>query len=140
MAKKELFNNFILAYLFRKVGAYPVDRVRNDYGAVKKSYHLLNDGQVLGMFPEGSRSKDGQFKKPHNGAALIAIKSGMPVVPVAVAGPYRFFKPLHIYIGKPFILPPLVYNNRQDRKFKLEEMSGDIMAKIKQLLPEDSMN
>ncbi len=136
MAKKELFSNFIIAYLLRKVGAFPLNRKDADYAAIKRSYQLLQDGQVLGLFPEGSRSKNGKLQKAYNGAALIAARSGVPVLPVAIAGPYRIFRPLNVFIGKPFVLPPLIYNNREDKKFQLEEMSGILMEHIRKLLPE----
>ncbi|MDW7740151.1 MAG: lysophospholipid acyltransferase family protein [Bacillota bacterium] len=133
MAKKEVFSNPIFAYLLRKVGAFPVNRQEADYSAIKTAYRLLQEGEVLGLFPEGSRSKDGQLQKAYNGAALIAVRSGVPVLPVAIPGPYRLFKPLHIHIGKPFVLPPLVYENKEEKKARLEEMSNTIMQYIENL-------
>ncbi len=135
MAKKELFDYFILSSLVRMAGAFPVDREKADYGAIKTAYKLLNDGQVLGLFPEGSRSKNGKLQKAYNGAAMIAVRSGVPVVPVAIVGPYRFFSPLHVYIGSAFVLPPLVYENKEDKKAQLEEMSYEIMGRIRDLIP-----
>ena len=90
------------------------------------------------MFPEGSRSKTGKLQKAYNGAALIAVRSGVPIVPIAISGPYRLFKPVRLYIGEPFVLPPLVYDNKDEKKKHLEEMSETIMFKIKKLLPEDN--
>ncbi len=135
MAKKELFNNFIFAYLLRNVGAFPLNRKDADHAAFKKAYQLLNDGEVLGLFPEGSRSKSGKLQKPYNGAALIAVRSGVPILPIAIAGPYRLFKPLNVYIGPPFVLPPLNYNHKEDKKAQLEAMSYHIMGHIRNLLP-----
>ncbi len=140
MAKKELFSNFISSYLLGKVGAFPLNREDADYAAIKKSYQLLHDGQVLGLFPEGSRSKSGKLQKPYNGAALIAVRSGVPIVPVAIAGPYRLFKTLHVFIGPPFVLPPLQYDRKEDKKTRLEEMSLHIMDQIRNLFPEGHIN
>lgn len=140
MAKKELFNNIFSAYLLRKVGAFPLNRKDADYAAIKKAYRLLEDGQVLGLFPEGSRSKSGKLQKPYNGAALIAVRSGVPIVPVAIAGPYSLFKTLHVFIGSPFFLPPLTYSCKEDKKVQLEEMSKMIMEHIRDLFPEDHVN
>ncbi len=130
MAKNEIFSNFIVSFLLSKVGAFPVKRENADYVAIKKAYQLLKEGQVLGLFPEGSRSKSGELQKAYNGAALIAVRSGVPVVPVAIVGPYQLFKPVHIYIGTPFVLPPLVYENKEEKKSQLEEMSSIIMKSI----------
>ncbi len=138
MAKQEIFNNFITSLFFRKLGAFPVKRDDADLIAIKTAYQLLKEGQVLGLFPEGSRSKTGEIQKAYNGAALIAVRSGVPIVPIAISGPYRLFKPVKLYLGEPFVLPPLIYDNKAEKKKRLEEMSETIMLKIKKLLPEES--
>ncbi len=140
MAKKELFSNFIFSYLLRKAYAFPLKRKDADYAAIRKAYQLLQDGQVLGLFPEGSRSKSGKLQKPFNGAALIAVRSGVPVLPIAIDGPYRPFKPLHVFIGPPFVLSPLNYEQKEEKKAQLQEMSHHIMGHIKDLLPGHSSN
>lgn len=140
MAKKELFSNFILSYLLSKAFAFPVNRQDADYGAIKKAYQLLGDGQVLGLFPEGSRSKDGELQKAFNGASLIAVRSGVPLLPIAIDGPYRVFKPLHVYVGPPFVLPPLLYEQKDKKREQLNEMSCTIMENISRLLPENNIN
>ncbi len=140
MAKQEIFNNFFTATFFRKIGAFPVKRENADLFAIKTAYQLLKNGQVLGLFPEGSRSKTGKLQKAYHGAALIAVRSGMPIVPIAISGPYRLFKPVNLYIGKPFVLPPLVYDDKEDKKKQLIEMSETIMFNIKKLLPDDNNN
>jgi len=137
MAKNEIFINFIVSFLLRKVGAFPVKRENADYAAIKKAYQLLEEGHVLGLFPEGSRSKSGRLQKAYNGAALIAVRSGVPIVPVAISGPYRLFKPVHIRFGPPFVLPPLVYEKKEEKKAQLEEMSHIIMDNIARLRPGD---
>ncbi len=139
MAKNELFKNFVIAFLLRKVGAFPVKRENADYTAIKRAYRLLKEGQVLGLFPEGSRSKSGRLQKAYNGAALIAVRSGVPIIPVAVVGPYRFFKPVHLYIGPPFVLRPLVYEKKDEKKEQLEEMSRVIMENIARLQPDQGV-
>lgn len=136
MAKKELFSNFLFSFALSMVGAFPVNRKDADYAAFRKAYRLLKEKKVLGLFPEGSRSKDGKLKKAQNGAALIAVRSGVPVLPVAIAGPYQLLRPLNVYIGPPFVLPPLVYQHKHERKEKLNELSFQIMDNIRRLLPE----
>ncbi len=137
MAKSELFGNFITNYFFRSFGAFPVKRDSTNLEAIKRAYQLLNEGQVLGLFPEGTRSKDGKLQERlRNGAALIAIRSGVPIVPVAVSGAYRPFEEVHLYIGAPFVLPPLVYENGKEKKAQLEKMSQIILHNIGRLLPD----
>ncbi len=140
MAKQEIFNNILTSLFFRKLGAFPVKRDKADLAAIKTAYQHLNNGQVLGLFPEGSRSKTGKLQKAYHGAALIAVRSGVPVVPIAISGPYRLFKPVYLYIGEPFVLPPLVYDNKDDKKKHLEEMSETIIFRIKKLLPNNNNN
>jgi 1-acyl-sn-glycerol-3-phosphate acyltransferase len=140
MAKKEIFSNFIISYLLHKVGAFPVNRQDADYGAIKKAYQLLKENKIVGLFPEGSRSESGHIQKAYNGAALIAARSGVPVLPMAIAGPYRLFRPVHIYIGSLFVLPPLIYENKAEKKALLDEMSFRIMNNISRLLPDSNMN
>ena len=140
MAKKELFSNFLFTAVLNMVGAFPVNRQDADYGAFRRAFQLLRGGKVLGLFPEGTRSKNGQLQKAYGGAALIAVRSGAPILPVAILGPYRFFKPLHVYIGSPFVLPPLIYDQKEDKKRILAEMSREIMDQIKILLPCRDLN
>ncbi len=136
MAKKELFSNRFFSYLLRNVGAFPLDREKADYVAMKKAFQLIKEGQVLGLFPEGARSKSGELQKAQNGSALIAARSGVPILPVAIAGPYRPFKSIRVIIGRPFVLPPLVYQSKKEKKDRLNEMSALIMEQLRQLLAE----
>lgn len=136
MAKKELFRNYFFSYILKKAYAFPVNRQDADYGAIKKAYQLLKDGRILGLFPEGTRSKNGGMLKAYNGAALISVRSGVPIVPIAIAGPYRLCGVLNLYIGQPFVLPPLLYEQKEKKREQLDEMSSIIMDNIGKLLPE----
>ncbi len=135
MAKKELFKNPVLNFLLPMAGAFPVNRQEADLIAIKKAYLILKEGNVLGLFPEGTRSRNGIMQKAYNGAALIAVRSGVPILPVAVEGPYRFFKTLKVHVGEPFVLPPLVYELKNEKREQLDSMSDLIMNKISNLLP-----
>ncbi len=135
MAKHELFHSRFVAYFLRKGGAYPVNRKIADHSAIRRSFQLLSENQVLGLFPEGTRSKTGRLQKPQHGAALIAGRDRVPIVPVAIEGPYRIFRPLPVRFGAPFRLDKLEYSSRGQKKELLEQMSGTIMEHIKNLLP-----
>ncbi|HSW36311.1 MAG TPA: lysophospholipid acyltransferase family protein, partial [Candidatus Limnocylindrales bacterium] len=121
--------------LLRRVGTFPVNRRDADFAAVRKAYQLLKEGKVVGLFPEGTRSKTGALQKAYNGAALIAVRSGTPILPLAIVGPYRFLQPIKVYIGPLFELPPLNCEHKADKKLKLEQMSALIMENIGKLFP-----
>lgn len=89
MAKEELFKVPVLGELIRRVGAFPVMRGTADRRALKRAIELLNEGRVVGLFPEGTRSPDGKLRCPEPGVGLIVLKSGAPVVPAAVSGTNR---------------------------------------------------
>lgn len=91
MAKSQLFKNKFLGWLIRKLGSFKVDRGANDVSAIKNALKVLRSGDVLGIFPEGMREKAGTLQAFHNGAALLALRTGVPVVPVALIGKYKLW-------------------------------------------------
>jgi 1-acyl-sn-glycerol-3-phosphate acyltransferase len=86
MAKKELFRNPVLRRLIVELGAFPVDRGAGDREALRTALEVLVAGNVLLMFPEGHRQRDDQVHEFMPGVAMIALKSGAPVLPLAVDG------------------------------------------------------
>ncbi len=101
MGKKELFENKLLSFIFRKIGAFPVDRQGVSLSSIKSSLNVLNNNGVLGIYPEGTRIKNGYDEnnaKP--GIALIAKKANVKIIPVYVEGPYKFRGKIELYIGK----------------------------------------
>lgn len=137
MAKKELFRNPIVAYFLRKAGAFSVDRESADYGAIRRAFQILKEGGVLGLFPEGTRSKTGALQEAQRGTALIAGRSEAPLLPVLVVGPYRPGRPLRIICGPLFRIPGLEYSSRAEKKARLEEGSRMIMDRLQALVPAD---
>lgn len=101
MGKKELFENRFLSFVFRNLGAFPVDRQGVSLSAIKSSVKILNDSGILGIYPEGTRIKNGYDEnnaKP--GIALIANKAKVKIMPVYVEGTYKFRGKINLYIGK----------------------------------------
>ncbi len=86
MAKSELFDNAPIGFLLRGVDSYPVKRGESDRGAFKRTLELLGEGRVVCVFPEGTRQDAGTLGQAEPGAALFAIKTGCPVLPVNVTG------------------------------------------------------
>ncbi len=105
MAKKELFELPLLGPLFHKINAFPVDRKKADVRAIKEAISRLKAGRVLGIFPEGTRNKGNEnLGIVHGGAALLAIKGGAPVVPVAIRGSYNFRRSVWVTVGDPLVI------------------------------------
>lgn len=129
MAKEELFRVPILGGIVRKVGSFPVKRGMSDREALRNGLNVLKDGGVLGLFPEGTRSKDGQLGKGLAGAGFFALRSNALVVPCAVIGTYKPFRKVKVFFGEPINLDPL-----RERKATAEEATELIMSKIAELL------
>ena len=101
MAKAELFNIPVVGYAVRVSGAFPVRREVTDYQALRTALRLLHQGEVVGIFPEGTRNKSEGMLQPHFGAAMLALKTGVPVVPIAVIGSRGVIGKLIVRIGRP---------------------------------------
>ncbi len=104
MAKEELFRIPVLNWIIGWLDAFPVRRGGFDRAALKAAIKILNNGQVLGIFPEGKRSKDGKLNPFLGGAALLALKTGAPLLPVAIKNSNKVLsgQRIKISIGKPF--------------------------------------
>lgn len=105
MAKEELFRNKLFAWLIRSLGAFPVSRGKGDTSTIDTAVERLNSGRSLMIFPEGTRSKDGKVGKGHTGAALIAARSGKPIIPVGIVygEKLRFRTKLTVEFGEPIM-------------------------------------
>ncbi len=133
MAKKELFDIPILGPAIRAVGAYPVDRQGSAKAAIKRSLEVLCDGGAVGIFPEGTRNRDGSVR-PQTGVALLASLAGAPVVPAHIAGSDRAtqFAQIKVVFGAPLTLPP----GRKATHDDLAKFTAEIMNAISALAPQ----
>lgn len=96
MAKEEIFKNKLSAWFFGKqLGAFPVRRGKGDTGALDTAREIVESGKILGIFPEGTRSKDGQLGRGKSGAALIVSQTGASVLPVCIATKGIHVRPFH---------------------------------------------
>lgn len=84
MAKEELFRNKFLSVLFNALGAFPVSRGKGDTGAIDYAVDLVKSGKVVGIFPEGTRSKTGELQKLKSGAVVVAAQTGCGLQPCII--------------------------------------------------------
>ncbi len=109
MGKAELFRIPLVEAIFRNLGAFPVYRGGRDEWAVAHAAKVLEHGQTLGMFPEGTRSKGRGLAVAKTGTARLAIEAGCPIVPMAIVGSDRFFHGFprrnHVTVH---LLPPIL--------------------------------
>ncbi|AOM82789.1 1-acyl-sn-glycerol-3-phosphate acyltransferase [Salisediminibacterium beveridgei] len=129
MAKAELFEAPILKSLIPKFGAFPINRGKSDRKAMRTGLKLLKEGEIVGVFPEGTRSKTGELKKGLSGVGFFALRSDAAVVPCAVIGPYRLFKTIHIIYGEPLNMDQL-----REEKASPEATTEAIMRGIQDLI------
>jgi len=126
MAKKELFDIKLLELFIRPLGAFPIDR-SGDIAAMKAAIGVLRTGACLGIFPEGTRNKEGS-EKAQLGVALLASLSGAPVLPAYVSGTShaRRFAKITVVFGEPlrFTL------GRKARREDLAKWTDELMGRI----------
>lgn len=113
MAKEEMQRWPVIGWLADRSGVFFVRRGEGDRASQRTALEILANGEPIGIFPEGTRSRDGRMREARPGAALLAIRSGAPIIPVGIAGTHRMF-PGHskvphrtrvtFRIGRPFTL------------------------------------
>ncbi len=135
MAKEELFSPAIAGFIIKNLYAFPVKRGAADRGAIKTALGILKQDLCLGVFPEGTRSKDGKTHKAEAGVALLAAMSKAPVVPTAIIGTNKIFQnggmlpQLKVIFGE-----PMYFEGKHNDKEALADFSKKIMDKIDNLI------
>jgi 1-acyl-sn-glycerol-3-phosphate acyltransferase len=127
MAKEELFKIPVFGALIKAFGAFPVKRGGVSKDAIKSGITLLKSGEVMGIFPEGSRNNAGSAKK---GTAMIAMRSNAAVVPVAIVGGYKPFRKTKVVYGKPIHLNEIIDESSTDA---LDQAMEVVMNRIREL-------
>lgn len=131
MGKEELFKNPILGFLLKALGAFAVQRGKGDIGAIDKACEILQKGGIFGIFPEGTRSKDGKPAKAKTGTAMIQMRTKAPLLPVSIrysTGKFRLFCKTYIHIGKPieYSEPAEGESMRSELRRITESLMGEI--------------
>ena len=132
MGKEELFKFKPLAYLFKKLGAFPVRRGKGDVNAVEQAKEIVKSGKLFMIFPEGTRSK-GEMLRAKSGAALIASACESNIVPIAIKYSHKrhFFCKATVSVGTAFSVP--VIDMEMGGRKTIREVSDKIMNNIKEL-------
>lgn len=135
MAKEELFKNPILAWFFRHMGGFPIARGKGDSKAMELAESIVRDGGILGIFPEGTRTKepDGHPGRGKAGAAVIASATGADVLPACIHydgydGKVHFFRKSRAYYGD--IIPNEKIKINGDDRQDIRRASETIMNTI----------
>ncbi len=140
MGKIELYEHWLVGPLFRAYGVIWVHRGRPDRKAIRAALDGLSQGRLVALAPEGRQSVDGGLEEGTEGAAFLAMKSGAPIIPVAMTGTEndniyerKWWKRARVTlaVGKPFHL-----KEQADRQKMLHEGTKQIMVSLAELLPE----
>ncbi len=132
MAKEEIFVNPAWSFVLRRLGSFPVHRDRIDRWALRHAQKLIEHGCILGMYPEGERSKTNTMQEGKVGPAYLAIKSKTPIVPVAIIGTNRLFEnfprrtAVSVQVGQP------IYREEEETAY---ELTDRLMNTIAAMLP-----
>ena len=134
LAKEELFKPKFNKWFAGVIGAYPVKRGTADLGAVKTSLKLMENKELLLVFPEGTRNGVAKGKKAKKGSVMIAATSESPIIPIGVQGTFKPFTKVTLNIGKP--IDYSVYKNETKDKAKMDELAQELMTEIIKLRDE----
>lgn len=142
--KEEALHWPVLGWTLRANGVFGIRRGAGDLEAFRTARKVLDDGRVLAIFPEGTRSPTGALQEAKEGAAVLALRSGATVLPIAIEGSHRFWprgrllprigKRVTIRVGETFNVLQMPGTNRQ---LALKAASEVLMAHVAMLLPEE---
>jgi 1-acyl-sn-glycerol-3-phosphate acyltransferase len=143
VAKAEYFDDKRVAWFFRGVGQIPIRREGGSASerALESATAVLEAGGVFGIYPEGTRTRDGKLHRGHTGVARLALRTGAPIIPVGIIGSDevqsidtkmpRLFKTVRIRFGEPIELAH--YEGRHDDRLALRDVADEVMYEIQQL-------
>lgn len=128
-------------WMLDSAGIIWLDRENADFGAIRAAVDVLKRGYALGIAPEGTRSAGARLLQGKAGAALVALRANVPIVPVGIAGTEKFFTKaltfrfpkVYLRFGKPFTLAPLERDRREEQ---MNQYTEEIMCRIAALMPD----
>lgn len=137
MAKSTQFASPFMSWIMRQVKSFPVRRYQVDPQSVRMVLRRLEQGEPVGIYPEGERSWDGRLQEPRRGTIRLALRAGVPVVPCTITGSYEVWPrwdrairrgTVRIDFGEPFLLPPA--HDRSEREALLPAAAERIMGTL----------
>lgn len=139
-AKVETWDNWFLNWVFNLWGMIPIRRGEADISALRKAEAALANGMIFGIAPEGTRNKTGRLLRAYPGAVLLAVRTGVPILPMAHWGGEVYLKNLkrlkrtdfHIRVGKPFKLE--LEGVKMTREVR-QQIADEMMLRIAELMP-----
>ena len=139
--KKETWDNALQGFLFNVWGGIPIDRDIADFSAFRKAKEALQEGKILAVAPEGTRTENGRMIRGKPGVAILARQCDVPILPVAYYGHENFKEnikhlkrsPMHIRVGKPF---KIKWEGKSRDKETLQAVTDAVMLEVADLLPE----
>lgn len=133
MAKAELFRIPVLRRVVKYLKAFPVDRGNSDTSAIRTACEVLKEGHVLGIYPEGTRSKTGELGELKQGTAMIAARADVPMVPMYIHRPYQWFGKTRVVVGDPFTVADIMEERALSRKEALRASTDYMREKLLEL-------
>ena len=132
--KKELFNIPVFGWFLRQAGYFPIDReiILSAYKMIERIIEILKSGESVMIFPEGTRSRDGTLGKFKRGSLMAALKSGAPIIPIAISGSYGIM-PRGTYLIKP---SPDKLSGGQPIYIKTEEEYDNKVEEVRKVIAE----
>lgn len=141
MAKIEIFRLPVVGFFARLTGQIPVHRGESDRAALEQALAYLREGRAVTIFPEGTVARHERLLQAHTGVAMLALRSGVPILPVAHTGTRRvfigrrgWFPRVDVQIGEPYV--PQVPAGLS-RKAALRMVTEDLMVRIAQMMPDE---
>lgn len=129
VVKKELMHRFLIGAVVRGAKSIPVNRDGSDVRAILECFKCLKNGEKIAIYPEGTRNKTDEDLLPFkHGAATIAIRAKVPIVPIVIYKKPRLFRCAHILIGDPF-----EFSEYYDKKLTEEELS-QVDERLRQMM------
>ena len=130
MAKNEILKWPVIGWIMKKAGVVGVKRGNADIGAIKESMRILRNGEKLLMFPEGTRVKEGESVDAHSGAAMLATRTGVPILPIYITPNKKKVRKVQVIFGEPY-MPP--FEGRKATPEEHHRISEDLMHRIRRL-------
>ena len=134
MAKEELFKVPVVKWLFKALGCFAVRRGKGDTEAIDKACKIVDSGKILGIFPEGTRSKTGELGKAKAGVALIAMQTKADILPISIkysTGTFKLFCKATVRVGE--LIPYTEPTEEESQRASIRRISGEVMGNIAEL-------